>query len=165
MVDAAGGGAAPPDPSGDATDVAAPPPTSGGGSSRRWLWVGGLALLVVVVVVIGVVLARPKPGYSDEDARKFREACTAEGGDAVRSACQCLYERIVVSVPYERYQEVDRDLAAQRAASPGATVTLPPDLDLLRVACVAQVSGTSTDTAPSAPVRGAEGPPASTPSS
>lgn len=142
-----------PSPADAPLDGSSPGPSAGGGTRRRgraWVVVAGVLVVVVILAVTAALLLRSPDGYTDADAKAFREACTAAGGDAVRSPCQCLYEKIVATVPYDRYRAVDRDLQAQRVAQPDSPISLPPDVDALRVACVTQIG---------APVPALGGPP------
>lgn len=94
----------------------------------------------LVVVVVAAVLRLVLTGgaadrsYSSETHDRFIASCSADGGEPVRSACECLYEGIEDEVPYERFEQVDEELRDDAAR--GSTVTLPEDLDGIRAGCV-----------------------------
>lgn len=119
---------------------AAPGPAPASGRPAWLVWVAAAA---VVVVAAGVVLALTRSSgtatYDDASRARFLDACTADSGPPARPACACLYDRIVTSVSFSRFEQVSADLAA--AGTPaGQPVTLPPDIDQMRAACVASTS-------------------------
>lgn len=93
-------------------------------------------VVVVVAAVLRLVLSggAADRSYSPESHDRFIASCSAEGGEPVRSACECLYEGIEDEVPYERFEQVDEELRSSDAD--GSPVTLPGDLDAIRVGCV-----------------------------
>lgn len=114
---------------------------SGAGAAearRRVPWwmvaVGGLA---AVAIVVGIILVSTSSGptatYDEATEQRFLASCTADGGDPVRPACQCLYSEIVASIPYERFVELSDQLLDAEAA--GEAFVLPPEIEALVPAC------------------------------
>ena len=92
------------------------------------------------MVVVGLLVLWPRsdPTYDDAVQARFIEACTAQGGDAVRDTCACLYGELERTVPFDRFEEVDEQLAAQlQSTTLGQSLTLPDDVRSLLDACVA----------------------------
>lgn len=110
----------------------------GRGGRRRTVIIGAVVAVVLVAAAITAVLLAPSDasGYSDEVEENFLAACTADGGDDVEPVCACLYEAIVDTIPYDRFEEVDDALVAQREAEADGDLRLPRDFEALRVACV-----------------------------
>jgi hypothetical protein len=107
-------------------------------SRRRvpWLVVAGLGLAVVVVVVAVLATRDGSGGGYDETTRaNFMVACTAEGGDPVAPTCECIYDELAATVPYERFAEVDEQLT--RATASEAGLALPDDIAVVVDGCVA----------------------------
>jgi len=97
-----------------------------------------LVIGALVVAAVVVVLTRPESttaDYSDRDRSDFLAACTADGGEPVQGTCECIYDRLVEHVPYERYLEVDAQLAAQGSAN-GQPLELPDDVHAVVAGCV-----------------------------
>ncbi len=93
-----------------------------------------------MVVVVGLLVLWPRsdPTYDDAVQARFMEACTAQGGDPVRDTCACLYGELERTVPFDRFEEVDEQLAAQlQSTTLGQSLTLPDDVRSLLDACVA----------------------------
>jgi hypothetical protein len=116
-----------------------------GGGTNRLLWIA--AAVVAVVGVIGMVMlfgggddddgggdgggsttAATTPiedasGYNAEIERNFMDSCTedAEPGEAV---CQCAYDQIEATVPFERFVEIDEELNANPDARPPELVDI-----------------------------------------
>jgi hypothetical protein len=118
-------------------------PASGTGQSRRsvptWAWaVGGVVLVAVIAAVIVLVAGSgDEPGYNDAVRERFIAACTEDGGEPVRSTCECIYTRVEGEIPFDRFEAVDAELAEQAAGQPaGAPLTLPADIEAIRADCV-----------------------------
>jgi len=137
--------------------------------------------LVVFAAVLGAIIVMRQPDepsghtYDDQDRAAFLESCAA-GGEDTRSTCACAYDKIVQTVPYDRYVELNRQLEADRASistdatpasgtsGPGGSnpagstrppVSLPNDIEVLIVGCIARQALTTpapptTSTAPPA---------------
>ncbi len=97
---------------------------------------GAVTALALAVVVVLVVSGRQEPDYGDVSRSRFIEACTADGGEPVRGACECMYDGIVANIAYERFAEVDRELSV--GASSDTPVELPDDIESIRRDCVAR---------------------------
>lgn len=110
-------------------------------SSRRrpgFAVVGLVTLIAVAVAVVALVVIRrdrSTAAYSDRDRSDFLAACTADGGQPVQGTCECIYERLVDQVPYDRYREIDARLAAEDTG-PGQPLELPDDVRDLVAGCV-----------------------------
>lgn len=116
-----------------------PSPSRSSSSLRLWLGIAAVAVAAAVVAVVLLVVVRPdRSGYDDATRQRFLEACTADGGEAVAVTCGCLYDALVDSLPYERFEEVDRALLDQ-PAEPGIPLTLPADVQALLDECRSQV--------------------------
>lgn len=103
-------------------------------SRRRlpWLVAAGVGALVIVGVVVAVLATRDQGGYDDQTRDDFLAACTADGGDPVRPTCECIYDEMVATVPYDRFEEVDEQLTQQ-----SGDLTLPDDVSAIVDGCVA----------------------------
>ncbi len=101
---------------------------------RRWGVVATVVVLVVVVAGVGFGVSRSTTSTYDEVSReRFIAACTADGGDDVAPACECLYTAITEKIAYERFEEVSDQLTAARDA--GEPIVLPDDIAALVPAC------------------------------
>jgi hypothetical protein len=118
---------------GDSGSTGGPAPSRWG---RWWIPVGMVVVLVVVVVAVAVVLANrsSSSGYDDATRQRFLDGCTADGGEPVRSACECLYDQIVATIPFERFSVVSGELTAT-TVEPGAPLELPEDFQALVAGC------------------------------
>lgn len=122
-----------------------PEATAAPRSSRRpwYLWAGIAAALIVVVVVVALVARPSDPTYDDASRDRFLESCTRDGGDPARPTCECLYGRIVASVPYDRFELVNEDLARQLETLPeDEPLELPDDFQVMLDECIAETSAT-----------------------
>ena len=61
-------------------------------------------------------------------------SCIADGGEPVRHVCECFYDGIVETVPYDRYQQVNELLLASPPAS-GEPISLPDDFEAILTDC------------------------------
>lgn len=105
-------------------------------SRLPWILAGVGAVVVVAVIVVVVVLAGRPSGYSDATRQQFLTACTADGGESVRDACTCVYDRMAASVPYDRFADVDQQLRSQFPSTPqGQPLSLPSDVQAIVDAC------------------------------
>jgi hypothetical protein len=116
-------------------DAASPSPAS----RRPWYFWTALAVLGVVVVVVIAAAVRPRAqdDYDDATRERFVAACTADGGEPVRSTCVCLYDEIVEHVPFDRFELLDDELATEVQDGADAPLTLPGDVQALLDECVA----------------------------
>jgi hypothetical protein len=121
----------------------------------------GITLAIGVVVfalVLGVIVVARQPSpqatptYDDSTRTAFISSCVA-GGAETQPTCACAYDKIVATVPYDRYVELNRTIEAGRGSAttssgsaPAGTRTtatvLPNDLQLLVVGCLAEQSVT-----------------------
>lgn len=107
---------------------------------RRWGWPRGIAVAGVVLLgLAGVVwvLMQPEEAettYTTETRGSFLAACSADGGEEVLPVCRCWYDAIERSIPYARYDEVNRRLLAEDRV-PGEVLDLPEDFAGLLEAC------------------------------
>jgi hypothetical protein len=131
-----------PTPEGDAPDARpdadAQAERSAPASRRPWYLWAGLGVAVVLVVVVIALVARPSdPTYDDASRDRFLEACTADAGEPVRSTCECLYDRIQASVPYDRFELISDDLRREaEGMPPDAPLELPDDVQAMLDACL-----------------------------
>lgn len=111
-------------------------------SRRPWyVWASlGALVVVVVVAVAAVVRPRPQDDYDDAVRDRFLAACTAQGGEPVRDTCVCLYDRMVESVPFDRFELLDEKLAQEVEASPDGPIELPDDIQAMLDGCVAETA-------------------------
>jgi hypothetical protein len=87
----------------------------------------GAALLIAAVSLGGCGDGGPDD-YDDEVEREFVDTCTAASEEKV---CRCLYDRLEEEVPFERFEEVDRQLAED-------PTDLPADISRLAVVCATE---------------------------
>ena len=107
----------------------APPPTR-----RRARYAVGVAL---AVLLLGACTGRPPTptSYGDTTQRNFSRGCLAEarqkdsGISDPEQYCKCVYDKIVDTIPFDRFKEVNSDLSDE----PGP---LPSDLLKIRDSCV-----------------------------
>jgi hypothetical protein len=120
------------------------------GSSRRfvptWAWavVGVILVAIIAAVVVLVAGSSDEAGYDDAVRERFMTACTEDGGEPVRSTCDCIYTRVEDEIPFDRFEAVDAELAEQAVGQPaGAPLTLPAELEAIRSDCVEQTAPAS----------------------
>lgn len=103
---------------------------------RRKVIVGLAAILIVIAVTIGVVLGlrRSSATYDGASHDRFIAACTADGGEPVRDTCECIWEGIVSTIPFERFVRIDRELRGQAVS--GKDLEMPDEIDSIREDCV-----------------------------
>jgi hypothetical protein len=70
-------------------------------------------------------------GYDDRVEREFLAACAAATPAEV---CGCLYDRIADEIPFERFEEIDRDLTDPSK--------VPDDVTALAIGCATEVNPT-----------------------
>jgi hypothetical protein len=116
-----------------ATDAPAP-----SHRTRTILIVGALAVVAVVVAVFVAAAVRPRPQseYDDATRERFLDACMTNGGEPVRDTCTCVYDQIVQTVPFDRFEVMDELLGAQLQAAPGQPLDLPDDVATMLQQCV-----------------------------
>jgi hypothetical protein len=94
-------------------------------------------LVGAFVILVAALGACSEPGPDDYDEaveREFLESCVT-GSDV--DVCRCLYDRIEDEIPFERFEEIDRQLAEDPAE-------LPDDVSRLAVVCATEaLSGES----------------------
>jgi len=110
-----------------------------GGGSNRALWIA--AAVLAVVGVIGLVLLFGQGGGDDDDSggttttseetstteeasgynatieANFMNSCTADAQPG-QAACQCIYDQIEATVPFDRFVEIDQQLTDDPSARP-----------------------------------------------
>jgi molecular chaperone DnaK len=114
-------------------------------SDNKVLWIAlGLVAAVALVVIMVVTMSGDDDatagengsggddaaGYTAAVEQEFMDACVARGGDAAREQCQCTYDELKANVAFERFVELDRQLAE---AESGAD--LPQELTDAVAAC------------------------------
>lgn len=98
------------------------------------------ALAVVVVAIAAAVRPRPQADYDDATRARFVDACMTNGGEPVRNICVCVYDRIVQTVPFDRFEVIDELLGSQLQAAPGQPLDLPDDVAAMLQECVSSSS-------------------------
>jgi actin-like ATPase involved in cell morphogenesis len=122
----------------------APPPRPAASDSRLlWIALGAVAA-VALVVIMAVAMSGDDgataggngsggddaAGYTAAVEQEFMDSCVARGGDAATEQCQCTYDELKANVAFERFVELDRQLAdAQSGAD------LPQELTDAVAAC------------------------------
>ncbi|HZM38025.1 MAG TPA: Hsp70 family protein [Acidimicrobiales bacterium] len=115
-----------------------------GGSSNRMLWIAAAVLAVVGLVGLVILFGQGDDGGGDDRLnttgptttpieqaesynatieQNFMDSCTAdpEPGQAV---CQCAYDQIEATVPFERFVEIDEELNQNPDARPQELVDI-----------------------------------------
>ena len=115
-----------------------------GGSSNRMLWIAAAVLAVVGLVGLVILFGQGNDGGGDDRLnttgptttpieqaesynatieQNFMDSCTAdpEPGQAV---CQCAYDQIEATVPFERFVEIDEELNQNPDARPQELVDI-----------------------------------------
>lgn len=158
------------DDPGDHAALTESQPAGDGRASALWmiaLAVGAFALVILVVVLVRRTSPPPPTGptgYDSGTRAAFIDACTANAGEPLRHACECTYDKISATVPFDRYRDLDAQVRVARppgtagssAAGPNGTSgslgsIVPNDVEVALAACVAS----------STPVLGTAGPPTS----
>ncbi len=110
----------------------------------RTVVVAGLILVIVATAfTVALVVRRSlrEDGYTPEVHETFMTACTRDGGEPVRPVCQCIWDRAVSDVPYERFKQVNAELVAQEAEQgAGVPLHIPDDFGVIVQGCVEQVA-------------------------
>lgn len=110
----------------------------------------GLTAVVVLagLVVFGILFLRdddeaPPTAYDDRIEDDFMATCTADAESLgfARSAdfCRCAYDGISGTIPFDRFLEIDAELAADPSA-------VPEDVDRIRTSCYLEVEAAPTTT-------------------
>jgi hypothetical protein len=104
----------------------------------RWTWVAAAAVVAAIVVVVLIaVTGSDEQGYDDGVRANFLEVCTADGGEPVRSTCECLYEGVEREIPFDEFERIDAELAAQAdQRQPGAPLDLPAEVQAILDRCL-----------------------------
>jgi hypothetical protein len=104
----------------------------------RWSWVVAAAVVAAIVIVVLITMTdSDEQGYDDGVRARFLEVCTADGGEPVRSTCECLYEGVEREIPYDEFERIDAELAAQADQSePGAPLDLPAEVQAILDRCL-----------------------------
>lgn len=114
-------------------------------AARRWYRWAPIAIgVLIVAVAAGILIARSgtQDDYDEAVQRRFLDACTGQGGEPVRDTCECFYDRIEQTVPFDRFEDLDESLAAEASGTAsGQPLNLPPDIDALLQECVTATSG------------------------
>ncbi|MGH9234606.1 MAG: hypothetical protein ACRD0R_14870, partial [Acidimicrobiales bacterium] len=113
------------------------PPQRPSAGDNKVLWIVlGLVAAVAFVVIMVVTMSGDDGGTSADDGgaggdegytaaveQEFIDACVGSAGGGATEQCQCTYDELKANVPFERFAELDRELAT---AEPGAD--LPQEL-------------------------------------
>jgi hypothetical protein len=115
----------------------APPPRRSGGDNKvLWIALGVVAAVALVVIMVVTMSGDDggtaggngsggddAEGYTAAVEQEFIDACVAGATGDATEQCQCTYDELKANVPFERFAELDRQLAT---AEPGAD--LPQEL-------------------------------------
>jgi hypothetical protein len=115
----------------------------------------GLAGVVVLagLVVGGILFLRdsdeaPPTDYDQAIEDDFMATCTADADSLgfTRSGdfCQCAYDGIAETIPFDRFLEIDAALQADPSA-------VPDEVDRIRTACYLQIEAGGTSSVPEPP--------------
>jgi len=89
---------------------------------------GRTLLTAALVAAVGLAGCRDGDGgrgYTADRRADFVAACAPGASEAV---CRCFYDELAATVPYERFEEVDRAIRADPTA-------IPDDIAALAAAC------------------------------
>lgn len=105
------------------------PERAGAKRKRALLWSVGVVVssLIFVAIASRLVASSSPDGYGEGLRRDFVAACGRAAGADTAKACGCTYDQLAVSVPYERFRQLD---AALRTGG-----TLPSDIGAMVTAC------------------------------
>lgn len=95
-----------------------------------------VVVLVAAIAIAAAVRPRPQSDYDDATRDRFLAACKTNGGEPVRDTCTCVYDKIVQTVPFDRFEVMDDLLGAQLQAGPGQPLDLPDDVATMLQECV-----------------------------
>ena len=114
------------------------------GMSRRPSRRAQLRRCVAVSLLVATAGACSSGGpseYGDNVQREFVASCVEQGGEDLRNVCECTYDKISEQIPFERFEEIDQQIADQEA-------DLPDDVIELITDCVIETTDTdgSADT-------------------
>jgi hypothetical protein len=88
-----------------------------------WLALGLVAAVALVVIRVvslggddsasgsGSGSGSGSEGYTAEVEQEFVDSCVREAGEGSTSRCQCTYDELEANVPFERFTELDSELA------------------------------------------------------
>jgi hypothetical protein len=95
-----------------------------------WLVLGVVAAVAVIVILVVTLGGDDDPvatgsgdgggggggggaeGYTAEVEQDFIAACVGQAGEAGRASCQCTYDELEANVPFERFAELESELAS-----------------------------------------------------
>ena len=73
-------------------------------------------------------------GYTQEVEEGFVSECTSQA--ATQAQCECAWDGVVEQIPFERFAEIEDDIAAERAAGREPDPTAYPELVEVMSGCV-----------------------------
>ena len=111
-------------------------------------------MVLVVVAAAGCGSSGPTD-YDAQVEREFVESCVEEGGEDLRDVCECTYGKISEQIPFERFDDIDRQIADQEEGLPDDVIELITD-------CVIETS-TAGDPTPTTEVPTTTVPPTAPP--
>ncbi len=88
---------------------------------RRWLAVS------LLVAMAGACSSGGPSDYGVNVQREFVASCVEEGGEDLRDVCECTYDKISEQIPFERFEEIDQQIADQEADLPDDAIDLITD--------------------------------------
>jgi hypothetical protein len=92
-----------------------------------WIVLGVVAAVAVIVILVVSLGGDDDPsetgsgggggggggeGYTPEVEQEFIDACVGQAGEAGRSNCQCTYDELEANVPFDRFAELETQLAS-----------------------------------------------------
>lgn len=115
-----------------------------------------LAPVLLALALLAACGGDSEEGYGGEFEAGFLDSCEAAVGDERAEVCQCTYDRLEESVPFERAERLDRRLQEEpESALPDDVAQListcvafavPPSISTTTTSTTAPAAGGSTDT-------------------